>query len=40
MDVFFDIAAPVPADVESDDSRVPADYDTTNGTGSGICTIA
>ncbi|KZT69406.1 hypothetical protein DAEQUDRAFT_765488 [Daedalea quercina L-15889] len=36
MDAFFDIATPVPAEVE----QVPVNYDDGNGSGSGSCTIA
>ncbi|TFY59629.1 hypothetical protein EVJ58_g5656 [Rhodofomes roseus] len=36
MDAFFDIATPVPEETE----QVPVNYDTTNGSGSGSCTIA
>ncbi|KZT68614.1 hypothetical protein DAEQUDRAFT_727734 [Daedalea quercina L-15889] len=39
MDAFFDIAAPVPAEIESEGSRIPANYDTSSGSGSGSCTI-
>lgn len=40
MDAFFDISAPVPSEVEIEPSRVPADYDHSNGSAAWSCTIA
>ncbi|PCH42913.1 fungal pheromone precursor [Wolfiporia cocos MD-104 SS10] len=39
MDAFFVISAPVPAE-ETENTQVPANYDTTNGSAWSNCTIA